>query len=304
MSLVTARVLFQIAQPVSPVRAAARWVAPNPPTHLNWLDVLVIGLYFVAVLAVGLLLKTETRTSDDFFLAGREMTAWVAGISFLAANMGALELLGWAAAAYQYGLLAAYWHWIGAVPAMLILGLVMMLFYYISKTHSVPGYLKLRFGEPTRGALRTQLCRHDSPDERHRHVRHGQGDAGSAGLEPELLHTYLVGNVRDLCHTGRFPFSNFERGTAVLPDLGRGAGGAELGDGGDGRLGRLEGAHPSQHGRQCRLSPAVVDTGTLQRQLDGSALDRDRPGAWLCGRPLATGRRTSWWRGAFLQRAT
>ena len=78
------------------------------------------------------------------------MTAWVAGLSFLSANLGSLELMGWAAAAYQYGILATHWYWIGAIPAMLFLGLVMMPFYYISKTHSVPGYLKLRFGESSR----------------------------------------------------------------------------------------------------------------------------------------------------------
>src|SRR5258706_4702133 len=78
------------------------------------------------------------------------MTAWIAGLSFLSANLGSLELMGWAAAAYQYGILAAHWYWIGAIPAMLFLGIVMMPFYYISKTHSVPGYLKLRFGEPSR----------------------------------------------------------------------------------------------------------------------------------------------------------
>jgi SSS family solute:Na+ symporter len=117
---------------------------------LNWLDTTVIVVYFAAVLGLGFLLQRQTHTSEDFFMAGREMSAWVAGISFLAANMGALELMGWAAAAYQYGYLAAHWYWIGAVPAMLFLGLVMMPFYYISRTHSVPGYLKLRFGEPTR----------------------------------------------------------------------------------------------------------------------------------------------------------
>src|SRR5580704_12505321 len=85
-----------------------------------------------------------------YFLAGREMTAWIAGLSFLSANLGALELMGWAAASYQYGILAAHWYWIGAIPAMLFLGLVMMPFYYISRTHSVPGYLKLRFGEASR----------------------------------------------------------------------------------------------------------------------------------------------------------
>jgi SSS family solute:Na+ symporter len=119
-------------------------------TPLHWLDYAVIAVYFAAVLGLGFLLKHRTHTSEDFFLAGREMSAWVAGVSFLAANMGALELMGWAAATYQYGYLAAHWYWIGAVPAMLFLGLVMMPFYYISRTHSVPGYLKLRFGEPTR----------------------------------------------------------------------------------------------------------------------------------------------------------
>ena len=78
------------------------------------------------------------------------MTAWIAGLSFLSANLGALELMGWAGSAYQYGILATHWYWIGAIPAMLFLALVMMPFYYISKTHSVPGYLKLRFGESSR----------------------------------------------------------------------------------------------------------------------------------------------------------
>jgi len=114
-------------------------------------DLAIIVLYFAAVLGIGFYLKRYTRTGDDFFLAGREMTAWVAGLSFLAANLGSLELMGWAAAAYQYGILATHWYWIGAIPAMLFLGIVMMPFYYISKTHSVPGYLKLRFGEPARG---------------------------------------------------------------------------------------------------------------------------------------------------------
>ena len=117
---------------------------------LTWVDSLIIVTYFVAVLAVGFYLKRYTKTGKDFFLAGREMTAWVAGLSFLAANLGSLELMGWAAAAYQYGILAAHFYWIGAIPAILFLALVMMPFYYISKTHSVPGYLKLRYGEPAR----------------------------------------------------------------------------------------------------------------------------------------------------------
>ena len=117
---------------------------------LTWVDSLIIVTYFVAVLAVGFYLKRYTKTGKDFFLAGREMTAWVAGLSFLAANLGSLELMGWAAAAYQYGILAAHFYWIGAIPAILFLALVMMPLYYISKTRSVPGYLKLRYGEPAR----------------------------------------------------------------------------------------------------------------------------------------------------------
>ncbi len=118
-------------------------------------DFLIIAIYFVVVLAIGFYLKRYTKSSEDFFMAGREMTAWVAGLSFISANLGALELMGWAASAYQYGILAAHYYWYGAIPAMLFLGVVMMPFYYICKTHSVPGYLQLRFGEPTRlvGAL-------------------------------------------------------------------------------------------------------------------------------------------------------
>jgi SSS family solute:Na+ symporter len=118
--------------------------------HLSAVDVAIIVFYFVLVLAIGFYLRGRANTGEDFFMAGREMTAWVAGLSFLSANLGALELMGWAGSAYQYGILATHWYWIGAIPAMLFLALVMMPFYYISKTHSVPGYLKLRFGEPTR----------------------------------------------------------------------------------------------------------------------------------------------------------
>jgi SSS family solute:Na+ symporter len=118
--------------------------------HLSTVDSVIIVFYFALVLAIGFYLKGQANTGEDFFMAGREMTAWIAGLSFLSANLGSLELMGWAGASYQYGILAAHWYWIGAIPAMLFLALVMMPFYYISKTHSVPGYLKLRFGEPSR----------------------------------------------------------------------------------------------------------------------------------------------------------
>ena len=119
-------------------------------TKLAPVDILILVLYFALVVFIGFYAKSKANTSEDFFLAGREMTAWIAGLSFVSANLGSLELMGWAGAAYQYGILAAHWYWIGAIPAMLFLGIVMMPFYYISKTHSVPGYLQLRFGEGAR----------------------------------------------------------------------------------------------------------------------------------------------------------
>src|SRR5947208_15497651 len=126
------------------------FAVPTRLVHLSPVDVVIVVFYFALVLTIGWYLKGRANTGEDFFMAGREMTAWVAGLSFLSANLGALELMGWAASAYQYGILATHWYWIGAIPAMLFLGLVMMPFYYISKTHSVPGYLRLRFGESSR----------------------------------------------------------------------------------------------------------------------------------------------------------
>jgi solute:Na+ symporter, SSS family len=118
--------------------------------HLNGVDILVIAVYFAIVIFIGFYLKGSANTSEEFFMAGREMTAWIAGLSFVSANLGSLELMGWAGSAYQYGILATHWYWIGAIPAMLFLGIVMMPFYYISKTHSVPGYLHLRYGDGAR----------------------------------------------------------------------------------------------------------------------------------------------------------
>jgi SSS family solute:Na+ symporter len=132
------------------MRLAFLYLDTQRLVHLSAVDMVIIVFYFGLVLAIGFYLKEQASTGEDFFMAGREMTAWIAGLSFLSANLGSLELMGWAGAAYQYGILAAHWYWIGAIPAMLFLGLVMMPFYYVCKTHSVPGYLKLRFGEPSR----------------------------------------------------------------------------------------------------------------------------------------------------------
>ena len=118
----------------------------EPLAHLRYLDIAIIAIYFAMVIWIGFYLKGQSNTSEEFFMAGREMTAWIAGLSFVSANLGSLELMGWAGSAYQYGILATHWYWIGAIPAMVFLGLVMMPFYYVCKTHSVPGYLDLRYG--------------------------------------------------------------------------------------------------------------------------------------------------------------
>ncbi len=161
---------------------------PTQLLSLGPVDIIVIAAYFVMVLGIGFYLKRYTTTGEDFFLAGRDMTAWIAGLSFVSANLGALELMGWAGAAYQYGILATHWYWIGAIPAMLFLGLVMMPFYYISKTHSVPGYLKLRFGEAARATAAISFALMTVLMSRRQHVRHGRRHAG----HPRLGHSFSI----------------------------------------------------------------------------------------------------------------
>jgi SSS family solute:Na+ symporter len=118
--------------------------------NLNVVDWLILAIYFGFILGLGYYLKRFTKSQEDYFMAGRKNSAWVAGIAFLSANLGALELLGMTGNTYKYGMYVAHFYWVGAIPAMLFLGLYMMPFYYSSRIHSVPGYLKLRFDEKTR----------------------------------------------------------------------------------------------------------------------------------------------------------
>jgi SSS family solute:Na+ symporter len=118
--------------------------------ELSFADWLIIALYFGFVLGVGFYLRRFTKGSEDFFLAGRRSSSWVAGIAFLSANLGALELLGMTGNTFKYGMYVAHFYWVGAIPAMLFLWIYMMPFYYSSRIKSVPGYLKHRFDERTR----------------------------------------------------------------------------------------------------------------------------------------------------------
>lgn len=118
--------------------------------HLRWIDYSIIALYSCFVLGVGFALKRFMRTSLDFFLSGRRIAAWVTGLAFISANLGALEVMGMAASGAKYGMLTSHFYWLGAIPAMIFVGLFMMPFYYGSRARSVPEYLRLRFDEKTR----------------------------------------------------------------------------------------------------------------------------------------------------------
>src|SRR3954463_1043160 len=116
---------------------------------LDLFDYLILALYFITVLGIGFAARAAIKTSADFFPSGRSMPAGVPGLAFVSANLGALEIIGMAANGAQYGLLTLHYYWIGAVPAMVFLGIVMMPFYYGSKVRSVPEFLRRRFNNGT-----------------------------------------------------------------------------------------------------------------------------------------------------------
>src|SRR5262245_60281967 len=119
--------------------------------NLTIIDWVIMLVYFAFVLGIGVVLKRKVKTSGDFFLAGRAIPAWVAGLAFISANLGAQEVIGMAASGAKYGIVTSHFYWVGAIPAMLFVGLFMMPFYYGSRARSVPEYLRLRFDEKTRG---------------------------------------------------------------------------------------------------------------------------------------------------------
>lgn len=117
----------------------------------QWIDYAILFVYAMFVLGIGFALKNKVHSADEFLSAGRRMPSWITGLAFLSANLGALEVMGMAANGAKYGLLTNHFYWVGAIPAMVFVGVFMMPFYYGSKARSVPEYLKLRFDEKTRG---------------------------------------------------------------------------------------------------------------------------------------------------------
>ncbi len=118
--------------------------------QLGTIDYVILVVYFLFVLGIGWALKRYTKTSEDFFLSGRSIPAWIAGLAFLSANLGAQEMIGMAASGAKYGIATSHFYWVGAIPAMVFVGIFMMPFYYGSRARSVPEYLKLRYDEKTR----------------------------------------------------------------------------------------------------------------------------------------------------------
>src|SRR5262245_60238200 len=123
----------------SPVTAMADTII-----DANWVDYLVVFMYFFVVLGIGVLARRQISDSVDFFLSGRSLPAWVTGLAFISANLGAVEIMGMSANGAQFGMPTAHYFWVGAVPAMLFLGVVMMPFYYGSKVRSVPEFMLRR----------------------------------------------------------------------------------------------------------------------------------------------------------------
>lgn len=118
---------------------------------LNWVDYLIMIIYFAFVLGIGWALKRFMKTSSEFLMGGKSIPAWITGLAFISANLGALEVIGMGASGAKYGMITTHFYWVGAIPAMIFLGIFMMPFYYGSRARSVPEYLKLRFDEKTRG---------------------------------------------------------------------------------------------------------------------------------------------------------
>src|SRR5476651_161160 len=118
--------------------------------HLGAVDWGIISLYLLFVLGIGIVAARRNKSGTDFFLAGRAIPAWVCGLAFISANLGAQEVIGMGASGAKYGISTAHFYWIGAIPAMVFIGVFMMPFYYGSKARSAPEYLRMRFDEKTR----------------------------------------------------------------------------------------------------------------------------------------------------------
>jgi len=186
--------------------------------HVNPFDYTILGIYFALVVTIGVMARRAVATSEDFLLSGRSLPAWVTGLAFISANLGAIEILGMAANGAQYGLPTVHFYWIGAVPAMVFLGIVMMPFYYGSRVRSVPEFLLRRFNPATHlfNALTFRAGR--GADRRREPVRPGPGHPHADRLADLAVDRRLRGVRAGLHHPRRPVRRDLQRGAAVLRD--------------------------------------------------------------------------------------
>ncbi len=209
----------------------------------NFVDYLIIVLYFAVVLGIGLMARRQISDSLDFFLSGRSLPAWVTGLAFISANLGAVEIMGMSANGAQFGLPTVHYFWIGAIPAMLFLGVVMMPFYYGSKVRSVPEFMFRRFGTGAHlvnaisFAVAQLLIAGINLFLLAQHRARAARLAALAGPGRRRGHRAL------LHHPGRAECRDLQRGAAVLRDRGRAAAADPDRPAPRGRLGRREGRH-------------------------------------------------------------
>jgi len=186
---------------------------------LGWIDWAIIGIYVVFTISIGFILKRYMKSSQQFLMAGKSIPAWITGLAFISTNLGALEVIGMAASGAKYGWITCHFYWIGAIPAMIFLGIFMMPFYYGSKARSVPEYLKFRFDEKT--WLLSQchfLCRDDGNGFGNFNVCPGGIDGDSFGMGLYHEHHHLGRDCTCLYLPGRTDFSHIQRGFTVFPD--------------------------------------------------------------------------------------
>ena len=154
--------------------------------NLSAIDWTIMLVYFAFVLGIGVALRRSIKTSTDFFLSGRSIPAWITGLAFISANLGAQEVIGMGACGAKYGIMTSHFYWVGAIPAMVFVGIFMMPFYYGSKVRSVPEYLKARFDEKTRGLNAISFRRDDRILVRRIALRDGPALAHASGLGFQL----------------------------------------------------------------------------------------------------------------------
>ena len=232
--------------------------------HPGTVDYVIIAIYFAVVLGIGFVARLSIKTDLDFFLSGRSLPAWITGLAFIAANLGALEILGQSANGAQYGVPAVHYYWIGAVPAMVFLGLVMMPFYYGAKVRSVPGVPAAALRRARARVQRRHVRGRHRADQRRQPVRAGPDHPPAARLAGRRLDPGRRGDRARLHHARRADLGDLQRGAPVLHHLRRAdtadAGGAALG----GRLVRArapdQGASPRSGTPACTPGRAWAST--------------------------------------------